>query len=114
MYDAAAAEYRIILEQNPSDAHALYHLGLILLSKREYQAAVSYFQEVLQINPDNVLTHGALGVAYYKLGPERLAIQEFQEVLRLDPQNQNARTTPALMKKDGISRDAPLRSERKK
>ena len=49
MYDAAAVGYRIILELNPSDESALHHLGLILLSKEDYDEAVFAFKRCFKL-----------------------------------------------------------------
>ncbi len=87
-WDEAAAEYRKILEQNPTLPQIHYRLGRILLAKpatpTTAQDAEKEFQEELKIDPENASAEFMLGELARQAGNWDVAIQHFSRATKLD------------------------------
>lgn len=87
-WDAAANEYRKILEQNPSQPGIHFRLGRVALSKTESAAnteeARKEFEAELKIDPSNAAATFWLGEIARRAGEWEKAISHFAEAARLD------------------------------
>lgn len=87
-WDAAANEYRKILEQNPSQPGIHFRLGRVALSKTESAAnteeARKEFEAELKIDPSNAAATFWLGEIARRAGEWEKAISQFAEAARLD------------------------------
>lgn len=92
MYQPAADQYRQIIQSQPSDAKALYRLGLMALKQGQLDAAISYFNRVLSISPNHTHAHGALGLIFFQLGERQKATAAYETILRIDPDHQPAQS----------------------
>ena len=87
-WDAAANEYRKILEQNPNQPGIHFRLGRVALSKIESAAnteeARKEFEAELKIDPTNAAATFWLGEIARRGGEWEKAISHFAEAARLD------------------------------
>lgn len=73
-YNEAAAIWKSISKQHPTDGVPLAHLGLLESRQQHYQAAVNYYRRALALRPGLPDVAVNLGLAYFKLGLNREAI----------------------------------------
>lgn len=87
-WDAAANEYRKILEQNPNQPGIHFRLGRVALSKTESagntEEARKEFEAELKIDPSNAAATFWLGEIARRAGEWEKAISHFAEAARLD------------------------------
>src|SRR6266702_2456804 len=87
-WDAAANEYRKILEQNPNLPGIHFRLGRVALSKVESpsntEEARKEFQEELKIDPNNAASEFWLGEIARRVGEWNQAISHFTNASKLD------------------------------
>ena len=88
-WDAAAKEYRLILERYPDLRGIHYRLGRLLLSQPNppadmAQQAQKEFEEELKIDPSNVAAEYVLGEMARQAGQWPEAIQHFTRATELD------------------------------
>ena len=87
-WDAAANEYRKILEQNPNVPGIHYRLGRVALSKTESTANIEEagkeFEEELKIDPNNAAPEFWLGELARRVGKWDQAIAHFRNASKLD------------------------------
>jgi tetratricopeptide (TPR) repeat protein len=88
-WDAAAAEYRKILEINPNLAGIHYRLGRVLLSRKDpppevLQEAKQQFLTELKIDPQNAGAEGVLGELARQANEWPDAIDHFTRATKLD------------------------------
>ena len=87
-WDAAANEYRKILEQNPNLPGIHFRMGRVALSKVESpsntEEARKEFQEELKIDPNNAASEFWLGEIARRVGEWNQAISHFTNASKLD------------------------------
>src|SRR5437762_8326059 len=87
-WDAAANEYRKILEQNPNLPGIHFRMGRVALSKVESpsntEEARKEFQEELKIDPNNAASEFWLGEIARRVGEWNQAISHFTNAAKLD------------------------------
>lgn len=67
--DAAKADLRTVLEQEPDDVSALNALGYLLTNhSKRYDEALGYIQRALEIEPDNPAILDSMGWLQYRMG----------------------------------------------
>lgn len=84
------AMLRQVLVEDPGNELALYNMGLLAMTSRQYDRAIERFGELLEFHPDNQEARLYLGLAYLELG-ERSKAKEIIEVVArnaADPQLQ--------------------------
>jgi tetratricopeptide (TPR) repeat protein len=89
-----------VLEIEPLNFRALYHLGVINLLEKKYDLAQEYLRKVVALNPYSSNVHNLLGVTnffksrecepYYRGGYFAQAEQEYRLALEYEPQNRTA------------------------
>ena len=87
-WDAAANEYRKILEQNPNLPGIHFRMGRVALSRVESpsntEEARKEFQEELKIDPNNAASEFWLGEIARRVGEWNQAISHFTNASKLD------------------------------
>ena len=89
-YTEAEPHYKIVIADDATDIQAVYRLGLILLTKGNYEAAIAQFVKVIEFDAAHVRAYEAVGIAYKELGDVSAAIGAFERVLQLEPDNRKA------------------------
>jgi len=88
-YDQAEASFRLALNDDPSNAEALYGLGSVYLKKEKNAEARETFERTVKLktNYPKTLTNAwnNLGILSAREGKMPEAVSYFQEALRLDP-----------------------------
>jgi Tfp pilus assembly protein PilF len=64
----AEAAWRQVMEQNPRDATAMAHLGLVLARETDYAGAVEEYRRALKLDPHMAGVRLDLGLALFKQG----------------------------------------------
>ena len=75
---------RQVLEEDPQNELALFHLGMLSIQSGQYQRATDHLTKLVTINPESVQGRLLLGVAYLKSGNKAMAKQEFEKVKAMD------------------------------
>ena len=73
--DEAQHELQKALELNPSDADAIYNLGLAYFRQGEFQAASLRFKQLLEHNPLHAQAHFNLGNCLARAGKRAEAMK---------------------------------------
>lgn len=84
--DAAAALYRQILQQDPTQVEALFHLGTLELQRSNLPLGIEMLQTAAALLPEVPQVHNNLGIAYKLAGRFTEASAAFEQALQLDPQ----------------------------
>jgi Flp pilus assembly protein TadD len=82
---AARKHLEFVLGKQPAEPVALYHLGLMDLSRGQHRRAIGRFQKVLEFKPDDVECHFHLANALHAIGRTKMAVHHFRESLVLRP-----------------------------
>jgi len=85
--DGAAALLEEVLARNPTDANALFYLGLSRAGKQRYKEAIEPLTRVTELQPAFPGAWLELGICYGKLGDVERALDAYERNLRLDPAN---------------------------
>lgn len=83
--DYAIAGFSKIVEIDPTNAAAFYHLGKVKLNQGDLHGAVADISRALQLDPENSDAYNDRGIARKKLGDLQGAIADYSQVLRIDP-----------------------------
>lgn len=86
-YDASAAEYKKVLELDPSNSVARLSLAKVLLMGNHLQESLPYLLEYVKGSPDDVEGHDILGEVFERLGKFRSAQNEFLQSVQLNSKN---------------------------
>lgn len=94
-WDAAAADYRWILQREGSDsdgrASALYNLGNVQGSLHDWEAARHSFSEAALLRPGFAMARASAALATYQLGELDAAEQQLRALIRRYPLFADAR-----------------------
>lgn len=85
--DGAIALLDPVVARNPSDANALFYLGLSRAGKQQYKEALEALTRVTQLQPGFPGAWLQIGICYGKLGDTEKALDAYEKNLRLDPGN---------------------------
>jgi tetratricopeptide (TPR) repeat protein len=87
--DAAIAQYRVILQDDP---HTLYraNLAALLLKNNDADGAIEQYRKAIHDN-DNAFSHYGLGRAYEMKGDTANALNEYRKAVKEMPQNTDFR-----------------------
>jgi len=83
--EEAAAQYRKILEINPSSEDSHFGLAVALARQNRDDEAVQEYQEALRLMPNYAEVHNNLGNLLAKQGKLTEAIDHFQTALKITP-----------------------------
>ena len=88
----AAAIYRQILELDPANGPALFHLGAACEALGELPKAVECYRRLARLEPGQADVHYRLGTALFSQGKPAEAAEAIEEALRLRPDYAEAHT----------------------
>ena len=83
--EKAAASFRAVLANNPTDARALAGAGIAAHLTGRADQAISYLKKAIHIEPEFVHAHDMLGQIAYGQGDLDLAIKSYERVVTLAP-----------------------------
>ena len=86
----AAAEYELVVRQDPHLAEAFHNLALIYYRLGDYQRCVERLRTALQIKPSLVGSHLFLGLAEFRLGEFQDSAKQLEAGLQAEPGNREA------------------------
>ncbi|NIM05738.1 MAG: tetratricopeptide repeat protein [Armatimonadetes bacterium] len=89
-YEAALAEFRSILDDDPTNVEARVGVGLVLCFTGEFDASLEELRRAAADGPDSVDARLNLAKTYAMLGMYDEAKDEFNQVLRLSPGHKEA------------------------
>ncbi|MEH6388710.1 MAG: tetratricopeptide repeat protein [Pseudomonas profundi] len=78
--EAAAAQFALLVEQNPNDAELLLALGLVNLESGDPGTAIEYLERLTDIAPGNNTGLYHLGLAYQESGRQEDALRTWQSI----------------------------------
>jgi len=84
-FASAAAEYKQVVLENPTDARAHNQAGLALLSMKQVEEAVPEFRSAIQLEPTLPQPHHNLAACFYQQNKLPEAIAEYRTTLAIDP-----------------------------
>ena len=79
------ADLRRAIEIDATDLDYHYHLGLVLLGKKEWVQAVDAFEHAIKLQADHSESHIRLGVALEHLEKFDRAQESYHQAVKLDP-----------------------------
>jgi tetratricopeptide (TPR) repeat protein len=94
--EAAANQFRLVLQMDPAFVEAHGHLADALFELSQFAAALSEYRQYLEAFPRDAPATLKLGVALDKLGHSDEALAAFRRVLDLDPHNALAARDAAI------------------
>ena len=81
----AEQAWHSIASQDPKNAEAFAHMGLMEARQEHYSQATTYYQQALQLNPALPGLKMNLGLAYFKASEFKQAIQQFTAEIHEHP-----------------------------
>ncbi len=81
------AELMAVVEENPSDAAALFELGESFFQANEWEAAITWFTKLLEVDPENVHAITDIGTSHFELGRLAQAKEAWLSALNLAPED---------------------------
>jgi len=90
-YDEAIAEFKAILELDPSHSEAYRQLGLVYGFVGMFDESLESLTKAVELDSGNIGARNDLALTYAMLGMCDEAKAEFQAVLAVDPANDVAR-----------------------
>ncbi len=84
-YNCAVQEYKLDLQDHPSDYSAWQYLGYAYLRAGASNAAKNALEKAVQINPDYIMGHYNLALADFAEFDEQGAVSEIGKVIKLNP-----------------------------
>jgi tetratricopeptide (TPR) repeat protein len=88
-YDAAVAELKMAVHQNPAGAAEHRILGQVLMLDNKPEEAVHELRIAVSLNPDSDVAHHLLGTALFQRQELHEAEKEFREALRVNASADN-------------------------
>jgi tetratricopeptide (TPR) repeat protein len=88
--NAAAADYREILDKYPDSLFAWSNLGVVLFTHKDYDQAVDAFQHCVAMAPEDAFSLENLGICYYQLGRYDESIVVLEKAITLAPEDAKA------------------------
>lgn len=94
-YEKARLEYKNVLQIDPKQVDALYHLGLLEELSQNWRAAAGNFQRVIELDQKNVEARAHLGKLYLLSGATDKALEMVEAALKVKPDSADALTLKA-------------------
>jgi tetratricopeptide (TPR) repeat protein len=101
----AIRSFERALEIQPTNAPALWGLGLALIGKGRIEEALASFKRHTELQPESAESHSGLGMALAMTNRYFEAVQAYTVAVRLDPNDANLRSDLAAMY--ALSGDTP-------
>lgn len=84
-YSSAIKEYKLEIQDHPSDCGTWQYLGYAYLKAGDTKSAVNALEKSVQINPDYIMGHYNLALAYFADSNEEGAVSEIQKLIDINP-----------------------------
>jgi tetratricopeptide (TPR) repeat protein len=104
-WEAAAADFRRVMQERPEDSRAQQHLGEVLIlwgdqlfKAGRHEDALARYRDALQFRPGDAQLHGRAGATLAQLARLEEAQAELETALRIDPKSEPARQTMDVLK----------------
>ena len=101
----AIRSFQRALEIQPTNAPALWGLGLALIGEGHIEEAIASFKRQAELQPESAESHSGLGMALAMTHRYLEAVQAYTVAVRLDPNDANLRSDLAAMY--ALSGDTP-------
>jgi outer membrane protein len=75
---------RQVLEREPNNVEALYHMGILSFQSNQHDKAIERFEHLLKLQPQHKEGHFYLAMSYLELGKKAKARQHLQAVKDLE------------------------------
>jgi len=85
-YDAAIADFNLLLKERPNDQRLLMGLGMAYIGKDDSVAALAVFDKLLAARPTAAAYYGR-GLAYVVATDKKKAMEDLDRAVSLDPRN---------------------------
>jgi tetratricopeptide (TPR) repeat protein len=95
--DAAADQFRLVLQMNPRFGEAHRNLADALMARQRFSDAIGEYQRYLTGHPRDPEALRNLGVAFQKMGRSAEAIDAFRQALAVDPADAVAARDAAIV-----------------
>ncbi|MBN1597383.1 MAG: PD40 domain-containing protein [Bacteroidales bacterium] len=92
-YKEAEKKYKDILEVEPLDLKANYHLGVVLAYQKQFSEAEIQFNKIIASHPNHALSYEMIGMIKFEHGESDMAIKNLKYALQLNPNLEMARKT---------------------
>ncbi len=76
-YQIAESKLKLALKKKPNLVGAINGLGIIYLTRRNFEKSIEYFKKVVSLNPQYIDAYNYLGIAYTELKKYDLAKENF-------------------------------------
>jgi tetratricopeptide (TPR) repeat protein len=86
----AAAEYELIVRQDPNLAEANHNLGLVYYRLADYESCAERLRAALRLKPNLAGSHLFLGLAEFRLGEFQDSAKHLEAALQIEPDNREA------------------------
>jgi tetratricopeptide (TPR) repeat protein len=86
-WEAAASEYRKILQIDPRSIAAFNALGALSVKQGKFKEGISFYDQALKINPREFGTNLNLGIAYIKIQDYKSATIPLEKAAKIAPTN---------------------------
>jgi tetratricopeptide (TPR) repeat protein len=96
-FDAAAEQFRLVLQMNPAFSEAHGHLAEALLAAERFPDAIREYQQYVIDHPQDSEALRNLGVALEKTGRSPEALAALRQALAVDPANALAARDAAIL-----------------
>lgn len=91
------ANYRQVLEREPDNSEALYHLGDLLLGVHEVEEARRILEQALTVTPDDPMVHLELGRCLAEQDDEPGSLRHLDRAVELAPRDSRVLTERARL-----------------
>jgi tetratricopeptide (TPR) repeat protein len=107
-FDGAVALLEPVVAKNPTDANALFYVGLARIGKQQYREAAESLARVTELQPTFPGAWLELGICHGKLGEVDEALAAYDRTLQLEPANTAALYNAGLLLFDANRVDEAL------
>ena len=95
--DEAKAQFREILNLQPTNITALHNYGIFLINYDDYDEGVKYLREALRLQPTSITVHNSLAQALWQKGNAEEAEKLLTSSVALKPENPDTHTYLAIV-----------------
>ncbi|WP_313560626.1 tetratricopeptide repeat protein [Diaphorobacter nitroreducens] len=85
-FDAAIADFNLLLQQSPGNSRLELGLGMALVGKGDTARAIGLFDRLLARAPNPAAFYGR-GLAHQRGGNQAQALKDLDQAIRMDPRN---------------------------
>ena len=96
-FDAAAAEYKAMLNARPDHWASYYNMGSFYLSQRDFRQATAFFETAIRLQPRVLMPHVNISFAYNALGLNDKAEKSLRRACELQPESLEANLNLGLL-----------------